>query len=333
MTSQTAKSAETGAPAVPPSGGRRHRHVTSTRWYIVLGFMALFIIGFGVFTLYPMVMVTYYSFTNFKQGSLNPVHFVGFSNYVQLFSGTNSQLFWKSVRNTLWMVVVLVPAQTLWAMVTAALINTYKRSSSVYRAIFYLPAMAPVVAAALSWLVMMNPTGPVNRFLEHLGINAPLWFGDPAWTKPTLTLMAMWMVGNTMVIFSAAMLDVPKSLYEAAEIDGAGPFQRFRAVTLPSISPVIFFSVITGVIFTFQYFTEAFVISTAGHANQQTQNTIGQPGNSLYFYTTGIYQQGFNFFKTGTASALAVLLFIVILAVTAVFIRTSRDLIYYQGED
>ncbi|MCL2464961.1 MAG: sugar ABC transporter permease, partial [Micrococcales bacterium] len=128
------------------------------------------------------------------------------------------------------------------------------------------------------------------------------------------------------------MLDVPKTLYEAAEIDGAGMFQRFFHVTLPSISPVIYFSVITGVIFTFQYFTQAFVISTSNHANLQSSLLLGYPQNSLFFYTTGIYQQGFNFFKTNTASAMAVLLFFVILIITAVFIRVSRSLIYYQGE-
>jgi len=320
-----------GTPQVSPAG--RRRNATRTRWYVVAGFMALFIIGFSVFTLYPMIMVFYYSLTNFKQGSLNPVHFVGLQNYVQLMNGSAGQIFWKSVRNTLWMVVVLVPCETIWAMLTASLINSFKRSTSAYRAILYLPAMAPVVAASLSWLVMLNPAGPINKLLDHMGVSGPLWFGDPSWSKPTLTMMAMWMIGNMMVIFSAALLDVPKSLYEAAEIDGAGPIQRFVSVTLPSISPVIYFSVITEVIFTFQYFTQAFVISTANHANQQTSNVLGQPQNSLYFYTTGIYQQGFNFFKTNTASALAVLLFIVILGITAVFIKVSRNLIYYQGEN
>jgi len=295
--------------------------------------MSLFIIGFGMFTLYPMVMVFFYSFTDFKVGSLNPVHFVGFANYIGLTKSTAGQLFGTAVKNTLWMVVVLVPVETIWAMLTAALINTYKRSVKVYRAIFYLPAMAPVVAAALSWLVMLNPRGPVTTVLERLHIQAPLWLGDPAWTKPTLTLMAMWMIGNTMVIFSAALLDVPKSLYEAAEIDGAGPVQRFFAVTLPAISPVIYFSVITGVIFTMQYFTQAYVISTAGHANQQISSTIGQPQNSLFFYVTSIYKQGFMFFKTYQASAMAVILFLVTLAITAVFVRVSRSLIYYQGEN
>jgi multiple sugar transport system permease protein len=310
----------------------RRRSVAKSRWYVVAGFMSLFIVGFGVFTLYPMIMVFYYSLTNFKQGSKLPVHFVGLQNYISLFNGSAAGTFGISIKNTLWMVVVLVPAQTIWAMLLAALINAYKRSAKVYRTIFYLPAMAPVVAASLSWIVMLNPTGPVNRALAHLGIHGPLWFGSPAWTKPTLTLMAMWMIGNTMVIFSAALLDVPKSLYEAASIDGAGAIQRFYHVTLPSISPVIYFSVITGVIFTFQYFTQAFVVSTSNNANLQASNRLGYPQNSLFFYTTGIYQQGFNFFKTNTASAMAVLLFFVILLITAIFIRASRSLIYYRGE-
>jgi len=331
MSSDQALASASGVLTTPQKPKRRHS-VSSTRWYIVVGFMSLFIIGFTLFTIYPVIMVFYYSFTNFKQGSLLAVHFVGFQNYAQLLSGSAGQTFWISIRNTVWMVLVLVPAETLWGMLMAALINTYKRSAKIYRTIFYLPAMAPVVAAALSWIVMLNPAGPINKLLEFFHIQGPLWFGDPSWTKPTLTLMAMWMIGNTMVIFSAAMLDVPRSLYEAAEIDGAGRVQKFITVTLPSISPVIFFSVITGVIFTFQYFTQAFVVSTSNAQNQQAASRIGYPQNSLYFYTTGIYQQGFNFFKTNTASAMAVLLFIVILLVTMVFIRVSRSMIYYQGE-
>ena len=331
MASQTVAT-RSGALDAPRSGGKRHS-VAKTRWYVVLGFMSLFIIGFGVFMAYPMVMVFYYSFTNFKVGNVTQqITFVGFQNYISLFKGSVGQIFWTSVKNTLWMVVVIVPVETIWAMLLASLINSYKRSVKAYRTILYLPAMAPVVAASLSWILMLNPTGPVNRGLAHLGIKGPLWLGDASWTKPTLVLMAMWMIGNTMVIFSAALLDVPKSLYEAAEIDGAGVFQRFFHVTLPSISPVIYFSVITGVIFTFQYFTQAFVIATSNKMNLQTSTTIGGPGNSLFFYTTGIYQQGFNFFKTNTASAMAVLLFFVILLITAIFIRMSRSLIYYQGE-
>ena len=319
-----------GAPETPR--GRGHRHgSTRTRWYVVVGFMSLFIVGFGVFILYPMVMVFYYSFTNFKVGSLQPVHFVGLQNYIQLASGTVGQLFWKSVGNTLWMVVILVPVETIWAILVAGLVNSFKRASGIYRTIFFLGSMVAVVAAALSWMVMMNPAGPINHALAAIGIKGPLWFGDPAWAKPTLVMMATWMIGNMMVIFCAALLDVPKQLYEAAEIDGAGTVHKFISVTLPSISPVIFFAVITEVIYTFQYFTQAYVISTAGHSNLQTSITIGQPQNSLYFYTTMIYQQGFMFFKTNTASALAVLLFIVILIITIIFIRASRDLIYYQG--
>jgi len=345
MSSQTITAAS-GAPSAPQSATElpasesvaapsqaKHRSVTRTRWYIVLGFMSPFIIGFGLFVLYPVVMVFYYSFTNFKQGSLLPVHFVGLQNYASLLTGSASQTFWISIKNTLWMVVVLVPAETIWAILTATLINTFKRSAKIYRTILFLPAMAPVVAGTLSWIIMMNPAGPVNQFLARIGIHGPLWFGDPNWTKPTLVMMTLWMIGNLMVIFSAALLDVPKSLYEAAEMDGAGVIQRFISVTLPSITPVIFFAVVTEVIYTFQYFTQAYVVSTAGHANLQSSTLLGYPQNSLFFYTTGIYQQGFNFFKTNVASAMAVLLFIVIFLITLIFIRGSRNLIYYQGEN
>jgi len=293
--------------------------------------MSPFIIGFGLFVLYPVIMVFYYSFTNFKQGSLLPVHFVGLQNYINLLNGTSTQTFGISIKNTLWMVVVLVPVETIWAILTATLINAFKRASKIYRTILFLPTMAPVVAGTLSWIIMMNPVGPVNQFLARIGIHGPLWFGNPSWVKPTLVMMAAWMIGNLMVIFSAALLDVPKSLYEAAEMDGAGAIQRFFSVTLPSLTPVLFFAVVTEVIFTLQYFTQAYVVATTGHANQQVSTMLGYPQNSTFFYTTGIFQQGFEFFKTNVASAMAVLLFIVTFLITLVFIRGSRNIIYYEG--
>lgn len=307
------------------SGGR-------TRWWVILAFMSPFVLGFTFFTLYPVLCTLYYSFTNFQAGSLRPIHWVGFQNYAGLFVGFNSQRFWKAVLNTLWMVVIMVPAQTLWALFVGWVVTKVKQGAKVYRTIFYLPTMMPVVACALSFIVMLNPAGSVNHLLSLIGLNGPQWFGDPSWTKPSLVMMRLWMVGNTMVIFSASLLDVPQQQYEAAELDGANGWQKFWNVTIPSISPVIFFSVLTGVIYTFQYFTEAFVVS--GASNAQTNNTsrlLGYPQDSLYFYTTGIYEQGFAYFKTGVASAMAWLLFLVIFVVTLVFIRAQRRLVYYSG--
>ena len=164
-----------------------------------------------------------------------------------------------------------MPLQVLFAFGIALMLARAKRGVGIFRTIFYLPALAPPVAATLGFVYILNPaTGPVNTILGHLGINGPLWFQDPAWAKPSLVLLALWGVGNTMVIFLAAVLDVPRHLYESAELDGAGPFQRLRWVTLPTISPVILFAVVLGVIQGLQYFTQAYVAASvaAGQASQ-----------------------------------------------------------------
>jgi multiple sugar transport system permease protein len=296
---------------------------------VTVAFLSPFLIGLAAFVLYPVLSTLYYSLTDFQAGSYRPVQFVGLRNYRTLFTGSDN--FWIAVRNTLWMVLVMVPVRTVWAMFTAWVITRVKRGASVYRTIFFLPSMVPVVAAALSFVVLLNPVGPLNRLLSVVGIGGPGWFSDPAWSKPSLVLMAMWASGNTMVIFSAAMLDVPRELYEAAELDGANAVQKFRSVTLPAISPVIFFAVLTGIIYTFQYFTEAFVASGSANVAASSNELVGYPGRSLLFYSSELYQQGFSYFKTGYASAMAWLLFLVIFAVTVVFIRSSRRWVHYSG--
>jgi len=200
----------------------------------------------------------------------------------------------------------------------------------IFRTIFYLPALAPPVAATLGFVYILNPaTGPVNTILSKVGINGPLWFQDPSWAKPSLVLLALWGVGNTMVIFLAAVLDVPRHLYESAELDGAGPWQRLRWVTLPSISPVLLFAVVLGVIQGLQYFTQAYVAAgvAAGQASQAadvTSVSLGYPQDSTLFYPVLLYQHGFGDFQMGYASAMATLLLVVSFAVTLVIVVNSR---------
>lgn len=322
MTSLVADRPASTAGGAAARGRGRRRRPSQTRWWIVLIFLLPYIIGVSVFMLYPLISTLYYSVTNFQAGSYLPVKFIGLRNYGTLF--TSSDTFWISVRNTLWMVIIMVPLRTGWAMFAAWAITRARRGAATYRTIFYLPSMVPVVAAALSFIVMLNPAGPVNAVLGWFGVQGPGWFSDPSWSKPSLLLMALWASGNVIVIFSAAMLDVPRELYEAADLDGANSWQRFRHITLPSISPVIFFSLLTGMIYAFQYFTEAFVASGSANANQASGELIGYPGRSLLFYSSDLYQQGFLYFKTGYASAMATLLFVVIFLVTLVFIRVSR---------
>ena len=305
--------------AAGPARRGRQRSAARTSPLLVALFVSPFVLGLLIFGVYPIGATVYYSFTDFRSGSYRPVHGVGWSNYADLM--TSSDAFWVSVRNTLWMVVVLVPLRTGFALFAAWVLTRMRRGAAVYRTIFFVPSMVPVVASALSFIVMLNPGGPVNSLLAHVGVTGPGWFTDPGWAKPSLVLMAMWACGDTMVIFSAAMLDVPRDLLEAAELDGAGAGRRFWHVTLPALRPVLLFSTLTGVIYTFQYFTEAFVASGSANGLNSGNQSLGYPQQSLLFYTTDIYRQGFVYFKTGYASAEAVLLFLVIFAATLVFLR------------
>src|SRR5438045_7061439 len=234
--------------------------------------MSPWLVGFTVFFGYPLAMSAYLSFNHYDL--LSPPRWVGLANYRYLF--TVDPQVWTAVRNTLWLIAVMVPLQVLFAFGIASLLARVQTGAGVFRTIFYLPALAPPVAATLGFVFILNPaTGPVNTILGHLGISGPLWFQDPSWAKPSLVMLGIWGVGNTMIIFLAAVLDVPRTLYESAQLDGAGPLQRLRYVTLPSISPVILFAVVLGVIQGLQYFTQAYVAAAvaAGPAYQAPAGT------------------------------------------------------------
>jgi multiple sugar transport system permease protein len=225
----------------------------------------------------------------------------------------------------------------LFAFGIATMLTRARAGTGFFRTVFYLPALVPPVAATLGFVYIFNPgTGPVNTILGHLGITGPLWFNDPAWAKPSLVLLSMWGIGTFMIVFLAAILDVPKHLYESAELDGAGPFQRLRWVTLPTISPVILFSVVLGVIYGLQYFTQAFVAASiaggnASQAGSVSSLELGYPEGSTLFYPILLYYHGFKYFNMGYASALAILLLGVSFAVTLVIIRNSRRWVHYGG--
>ena len=283
--------------------------------------MSPWIIGFLAFILYPMLASLYFSFTHYDLFSTP--QWVGLANYKFMF--TSDPFFWQAMRNTIWIIVVSVPIQVIFAIGASVVLVRIRRGGGTYRTIFFLPTMVPVVAATLGFVFLLNPAGPVNRILGLLHLPQPLWFNDPTWSKPGLVLLGMWTVGSTMIIFLAALLDVPRTLYEAADIEGAGPWQKFRHITLPMISPVIFFSVLIGVIYGFQYFTEGFIASGGD------PNTLGDPQGSLLFYPIWLYQQGFQAFHMGYASAMAWMLFLIILACTVVLIRSSNRWVFYQG--
>src|SRR3954463_3236338 len=312
---------------------RARRKATWKRRRLILLFMSPWLVGFSVFFGYPLVMSAYLSFNHYDL--LSPPHWVGLANYRYLF--TVDPQVWTAVKNTLWLIAVMVPLQVLFAFGIASLLARVRSGAGVFRTIFYLPALAPPVAATLGFVFILNPaTGPVNTILAHLGIQGPLWFQDPAWSKPSLTLLGLWGIGNTMIIFLAAVLDVPRHLYESAELDGAGPLQRLRWVTLPTISPVILFAVVLGVIQGLQYFTQAYVAAgvASGQASQAadvTSVSLGYPLDSTLFYPVLLYQHGFTDFQMGYASAMAMLLLVVSFAVTLVILVNSRKWVHYGG--
>ena len=282
-------------------------------------FMSPWLIGFIAFIAYPMIATLYYSFT--KYNLLTDPQWVGTFNYRFML---HDQLFWLAIRNTLWLVVFMVPIQVLFAIAAATVLTRPKRGVGVYPTIYFLPSMVPIVAAALGFSFLLNPAGPINHILELLHLPQPLWFEDPHWSKPGLLLLGLWGIGQIMIIFLAALLDVPAQLYEAADLEGAGPWQRFRSVTLPMISPVIFFSLVIGVIDGFQYFTEAYI--TAGGRDH-----VGEPQGSTLVYGVRLYQEGFQNLHLGYAAAMAWVLFVIIMICTAVLIRTSDRWVHYQG--
>lgn len=284
------------------------------------------IIGFLLFSLYPIVISMYYSLTEFNL--FQSAKWVGFKNYIDLF--TKDRLFGTSMINTLYMVLIGMPLSLLAGLLTAMLLNTDIRGRSVYRTLFYLPSIVPVVASSLLWIWILNPQyGLLNNCLSALGLYQPNWLSDPNWTKPSLVIIGMWGSGNVMVIFLAALQDVPRSLYEAAEIDGARAAKRFLHITLPSITPVILFQLVMGIINSFQYFTQAYIIvSSSGGLNVVS----GGPRNSLLFYALYLYHNAFAYFKMGKASAMAWILFLIVAAVTAMVVKTSKKWVFYGGE-
>jgi multiple sugar transport system permease protein len=311
---------------------RSRRRAAWRRRGTVLAFLSPWIAGFTIFFGYPLVMTAYYSFTHYDL--LSAPRWIGLANYRFLFQGDPQ--VGPAVRNTLWFMAVAVPANALFAFGIALMLSRARRGIGFFRTVFYLPALVPPVAATLGFVYLLNPgTGPVNSLLGTLGIQGPLWFDSPQWSKPSLVLLGMWGVGNLMIIFLAALVDVPKHLYESASLDGAGAWKQMRYVTLPTISPVILFAVVIGVIEALQYFTQAYVASTiaAGSAAAATEgaNSLGYPLESTLFYPILLYQQGFRYFNMGYASAMAMLLLVVALAVTVLIIRNSRRWVHVAG--
>ena len=282
-------------------------------------FLLPWTIGFLVFTLYPMVASFFYSFTIYHPKL--PNEWVGLQNYANLW---NDKLFWQSLSNTLYMVAIGVPLTLLASFFCAVLLNLKVRGQSIYRVIYFLPSIVPTVASTILWLWILNPqTGILNTLLGYIGIQGPNWMSNPNWSKPGLILLGMWGMGGTIVIYLSGLQDVPTSLLEAAELDGASWWQRLWNITVPMVSPITLFNLITGVIAQFQYFAQAYVF--------RGFQSLGYPLNSTLFYSVYLYQNGFLWLKMGYASAMAWVLFIIILICTLLLLKVSQRFIYYAG--
>ena len=280
-------------------------------------FISPWIIGFLIFTLGPMLFSVFLSFCRWD--IFTPAQFIGLGNYRKLAA---EPLFVKSLANTLFYTAFAVPLGVAGALGLSVLLNQKIRGITVYRTIYYLPAVVSGVAVALLWRWIFNPDfGVLNAILSgvfHVA-NPPYWLWDEQWSKPSLILMSLWGIGGGMVIFLAGLQGIPEQLYEAAQIDGASVIQRFRHITLPMLSPVIFFNLIMGIIGSFQVFVQVYIM------------TGGGPANSTLFYVLYLFNNGFQFFKMGYASALAWVLFVIILAVTLVQFKLAGRWVYYEG--
>ena len=284
---------------------------------IGLAFAAPWLVGLLVFGLYPIVSSFYFSLCRYN--IIRPPAFIGLENYKILF--TEDPLFWKSLWNTFYLTALGLPLQLSFALGAAMLLNMRVKGQSLFRTLTYLPTVVPAVATAILWVWILNPEyGLLNSMIAKVGLPTPGWLSDPNWSKPALILVGIWGTGNTAIIFLAGLQQVPRALYEAAVVDGAGRLQQFRHVTLPMLSPVIFFNLVMGIIGSFQYFTHVYVM-TAGLGGGG--RGAGGPEFSTLVYPLYLYQNAFLFFRMGYASAMAWVLFLIVAAILVFVFRTS----------
>lgn len=284
-------------------------------------FLLPWLIGIIFFVAGPMVASAYFSFT--KYDVVNTPEFIGLKNYREIF--TKDRLFWPSLMLTFRYAIIVVPLSLIGSLAAAMLLNQALKGTAFFRTFFFLPHLTPIAASAVLWAWLFNAdVGPINYFIRtSLNVeNAPGWFRDPQWAMTGLIIMAMWgaIGGNTMLIFLAGLQGVPQELYEAASIDGAAAWAKFRNVTLPLLTPTIFFNMVLGIIGALRVFTAAFVA------------TAGGPAYATWFYSLHIYTRAFKYFEMGYASALAWIFFFVLFVFTFIQFRASRRWVYYAGE-
>jgi multiple sugar transport system permease protein len=269
-----------------------------------------------------MLASGYYSLTEYPL--VRAAKFVGFDNYVRLFQHPT---FWKSLGNTYYYTLIIVPVGVGGALLCALLLNQHIVGRSFFRSVFFLPSVTPVVATTMLWIWLLNPSvGLVNYLLSLTGIKGPAWLGSTAWSKPALIIMDLWtsVGGNTMLIFLAGLQGIPLELQEAAEIDGAGSWRRLWHITLPLLTPSIFLTLVLAIIGCLQVFSTAYIVSSG-------QSSVGGPNESTLFYMLNLYRHAFMYFEMGYASALAWVFFFMVLVFTLVQIKFSRSWVYYEA--
>lgn len=281
-------------------------------------FVTPWMVALLVFTMLPLIATFVLGFAQYRPGS-TPT-FVGLDNYEALFA---DPAFWKATKNTALFALCLVPLKLLLALGLALLLDAGGRSANIYRTIFYLPTLVPVVASSIIFMLLLTPNaGPVNVILQALGISAPDWLKDPRAAFWTLIIMSLWPLGIETLIFLSGLKEIPDEIQDAARLDTDRPWERFFGITLPLITPMILFNLVIGIISSFQVFVQALVIG----------DTVGRPGESTLMIMILIYRSAFRYFNIGYAAAIASLLFVGVLVLTLLIFRTARSWVYYEGE-
>lgn len=278
-------------------------------------FISPWLVGFLVFNAAPFIASFYLSFCRYDV--ISSPSWIGLTNYRQLFF--HDPLFVKALYNTIFYIIFALPLSMIAGISLALLLNSNIKGISIYRTIFFLPYIVPLVASTILWIWILNPKiGLINTLLAQIGIPGPPWLASPAWSKPALILMSVWGVGGSMIIYLAGLKDIPETLYEAALVDGANRWQKMIHITLPMLTPVIFFNLVMGLIASFQYFSQAYIM------------TQGGPADSTLFYCLYLFNRAFFYLNMGYASAMAWILFVIVLLVTIFVFRSHTKWVHYE---
>lgn len=305
------------AVATPSSTANKMTKQERRNQILGLSFISPWLFGFFFFSLFPLIASLYYSMTNYD--FIRDEKFIGLANYKYLF--TTDPDFWKVLYNTFYYVLIGVPLGIAVAFIIANLLNTDVKGRAAFRSIIYIPSIVPAVCTAMVWLFLLNTQyGAINGVMKTMGWPTIPFLSNPGLAKPTLIMIFIWAQGAAVVIFLAALQDVPRSLYEAADLDGANAFQKFRNVTIPLTTPVILFNLIMGFIVAFQEFTLPWIL------------TQGGPMKSTEFFVVNLYRNAFIQLSMGKASAMAWILFLIIVAFSSILFATSAKWVYYGGE-